>query len=80
MNKKKELIKRYDIIALEFVARIRKETTKAGMGDIPQSIIEYLLRKLNPILDDIADELVEKSESWIRSRTRKIKRWLRRLF
>ena len=80
MNKKKELKKRYEIIKLEFAAKIREETTKAGVGKIPKYLIEYLFRKLNLILDDIADELIDKAEPWLRSRYRKFKLWLRRRF
>lgn len=79
-DKKTELKKRYDIIGLEFAVKIREETTKAGLGEIPKPIIEYLFKKLNPIMDEIADKIVYKAESWIKNRTRKLKRWWRKIW
>lgn len=79
-DKKTELKKRYDIVALEFVVKLREETVKAGLGKIPKPLIEFLFKKLEPVLDDLADKLVYKAESWLRSRYRKFKMWLGRKF
>ena len=79
-EKRAELKKRYDIIALEFAVKIREETTKAGLGEIPKPIIEYLFKKLNPVLDDIADKIAYKAENWYKKKERKFKRWWRNIW
>lgn len=77
-DKKTELRERYNIIALEFAAKIREETIKAGLGKVPKAIIEYFFKKLDPVLDEIADKLAHKAETWIKKNARKAREWLKR--
>ena len=79
-KKKQELKECYELIALEFAGKVREETTKAGLGEIPKALIEYLFKRLNPILEEVADKITYKAESWLKSRRRKIGMWLRDKF
>ena len=78
-DKKKELLTRFEMATDNFICDVREETIKAGLK-IPPELIEYIYTKLEPILDDIADELIDKAESWLRSRYRKFKIWIGRRF
>ncbi len=78
-KKKQELMTRFDMAKDTFVCNVREETIKAGI-ELPPELIEYLYKKLEPVLDDLANELIDKAEPWLRSRYRKFKIWLRRRF
>ena len=81
MEKKKlELLSRFDVVMDDFTCKVRSETIKAGLGEITPELIEYLYDKLEPILDEIADKLVYKAESWYKKKERKFKRWWKGIF
>lgn len=75
-DKKYELVERFSKPIDNFIIDVREETIKAGIKLTPE-LVEYLYKRLEPLLDEIADKLAYKAESWIRSRARKLKRWWR---
>ena len=79
-DKKQELLSRFDIVMNDFTNKVRDETIKAGLGTISAELIDYLYDKLEPILDELADKLAYKAESWLKSRARKFKMWLKDKF
>lgn len=78
-DKKTELITRFSKATDNFIIDVREETIKAGI-ELPPELIEYLYKRLESMLDDLADELIEKAESWLRKKARKIKRWWRKIW
>ena len=78
-KKKRELLARFEMAQDNFVCDVREESIKAGFKITPE-LIEYIYIKLEPVLDDIADELIGKAENWLKSRYRKIKIWFGRKF
>lgn len=76
-DKKTELINRFSKPIDSFISDVREEAIKAGLEITPE-LVEYLYKKLGPLLEDIADKLAYKAESWLKSRARKFKMWLKR--
>jgi len=79
-DKKQELKARFDIEISQFVNSIRDEVIKSTGKELPKWLAEYIYANMEPVLDNIADELVEKAESWLKRKLRKIKMWARRRF
>ena len=78
MRKCDELKERFKLARDRFTADLRDEVMAAGLGDIPEPLIEYIYKIIEPLLNEIADEIADEAASWLSSRARKIKLWLRR--
>ena len=79
-KKKKELLSRFDVVMSDFANKIRDEAMKAGFGTISAYLIENLYDQLEPILDELADKLAYKAESWYKKKERKFKKWWRKIW